>query len=203
MICLTVTCKWFYQGVWWPVFRVAGDWGGAWGNLSSVSSLVSTVVWKLYLDCILCCDSFLLVGTAQRPASLALIDLLALSGLCGFQVLQTHSCHSNLNMMLFLLLHLFYKLPLGFLFCVSGEWEVEDNIPINFGTKKSGSLPSFRPIIFLLFPYQNHPGTLLWVNIHPSAKMYLEVKASGRSKTHYGLALSLDFWPTRSLSSHV
>ena len=26
------------------VFRVAGDWGGAWGNLFSVSSLFSTVV---------------------------------------------------------------------------------------------------------------------------------------------------------------
>lgn len=67
--------------------------------------------------------SFLLVGTAQLPASLALIDLLALSGLCGFQVLQTHSCHSNLNTMLLLLLHLFYKLPLSFLSYVSGEWE--------------------------------------------------------------------------------
>ena len=27
---------------------------------------------------------------------------------------------------------------------------------------------------------------------HPSAKMDLKVKVSGRSKTHYGLALSLD-----------
>ena len=96
------------------------EWQVTWGNLSSVSSLFFSVARKLYSDCILCCDLFL-VGPAQPPASLALIDLLALSGLYGFQVLQTHSCHSNLNMMLLLLLHLFYKLPLGFLFCVSGE----------------------------------------------------------------------------------
>lgn len=81
--------------------------------------------------------SFLLIGTLHLPASLSLIDLLVLPGLCGFKVLQTHSCHSNLNMIL-LLLHLFYKLPLGFLFYVLCEREVEDNIPINFGAKKSG-----------------------------------------------------------------
>ena len=38
---------------------------------------------------------------------------------------------------------------------------------------------------------------------HPSVRMDLEVKVSVRSKTHYGLAVSLDFWPTRSLFSHV
>ena len=32
------------------------------------------------------------------------------------------------------------------------------------------------------------------VHTHPSAKMDLEVKASGRSKTLYGLELSPDFW---------
>ena len=30
--------------------------------------------------------------------------------------------------------------------------------------------------------------------MHPSAKMDLKVKASGRNKTHYGLALCLGFW---------
>ena len=34
--------------------------------------------------------------------------------------------------------------------------------------------------------------------MHHSAKMDLEVKASGRNKTH-GLVLSPDFWPTRRL----
>ena len=33
------------------------------------------------------------------------------------------------------------------------------------------------------------------MNTHPSAEMDLEVKISGRSKTHYGLALSLEFEP--------
>lgn len=82
--------------------------------------------------------SFLLVGKPHLPASLALMDLLALSGLCGFKVLQTPSCHSNLNTVLLLLLHLFYKLRLGFPFHILGEWEVEESIPINLGAKKSG-----------------------------------------------------------------
>ena len=33
------------------------------------------------------------------------------------------------------------------------------------------------------------------MHTHPSAKMNLEVKAFGRSKIHYGLKLSSDFWP--------
>ena len=40
-----------------------------------------------------------------------------------------------------------------------------------------------------------YPGTLSWVHTHPSAKMDLKVKASGRSKTHYDLVLFLDFGP--------
>ena len=54
----------------------------------------------------------------------------------------------------------------------------------------SGSLSFFSPIIWFLFPHLTYPGTLPWVHTHPSAKMDLKVKASGRSKTHYGLALS-------------
>ena len=38
---------------------------------------------------------------------------------------------------------------------------------------------------------------------HPSAKMDLEVNAAGKSETQHGLALSLDFWSTWSLSAHV
>ena len=37
-------------------------------------------------------------------------------------------------------------------------------------------------------------GSSPGVCMYPSAKMDLEVKASGRSKTHYGLKLSPDFW---------
>ena len=36
-------------------------------------------------------------------------------------------------------------------------------------------------------------GPSTGVHMHPSAKMDLKVKASGKSKIHYGLALSLDF----------
>ena len=43
------------------------------------------------------------------------------------------------------------------------------------------------------FPHLTYPGTYPWVHTHPSAKMDLEVKISGRSKTHYGLALSFEF----------
>ena len=54
-------------------------------------------------------------------------------------------------------------------------------------------MSSFSPIIWFLFPYLTYPGALPWVHTHPSAKMDLRVKASGRIKTHYGLALSLEF----------
>ena len=57
----------------------------------------------------------------------------------------------------------------------------------------SGSLGSFRPIIWFLFPHLTYPGTLPLLHMHLSARMDLEVKASGRSKAHYGLVLSLDF----------
>ena len=50
-----------------------------------------------------------------------------------------------------------------------------------------------QPIIWLLFPYLTYPGTLPWVYPHPSAKMDLKVKASGRSKTLNGLVLSPEF----------
>ena len=59
------------------------------------------------------------------------------------------------------------------------------------------------PIIWFLFPHLSYPGTLSWVLTHPSAKMALKVKASERSKAHYGLELYLHFWPTRSLSACV
>ena len=61
----------------------------------------------------------------------------------------------------------------------------------------------FRPIMWFLFPHLTYLGTLPWVHRHPSVKMDLEVKASGRSKTHYGLVLSSAFWPTKGLSEHV
>ena len=57
----------------------------------------------------------------------------------------------------------------------------------------SGSLASFRPIIWFLFPHLTYPGTLPWLYMHLSARMDLKVKASGRSKAHYVLVLSLDF----------
>lgn len=53
----------------------------------------------------------------------------------------------------------------------------------------SGSLSSFRSITCFLFTHLAYPGTLPWgVHTHPSGKMGLAVKASGSSKTHYGLA---------------
>ena len=55
------------------------------------------------------------------------------------------------------------------------------------------TLPSFRPVIWFLYPHLPYTGTLPGVHMHPSAKMDLEVKASGRNKTHYGLALCLGF----------
>ena len=63
-------------------------------------------------------------------------------------------------------------------------------------------LPSFRPIIWFLFLYLTYLGTLLWVCMHLSVKMDLEVKAFGMSKTHAAWNY-LDFRPTRSLSVHV
>lgn len=42
--------------------------------------------------------SFPLIETPCLLVSLALMDLLALSGLYGFKVLQTHICHSHFNM---------------------------------------------------------------------------------------------------------
>ena len=64
---------------------------------------------------------------------------------------------------------------------------------------------SFRPIACFLFLHLTYPGALPWgAGSHtPSAKIDFEVKASGRSKTYYGLALSFDLWPTRSPSEHV
>jgi len=49
------------------------------------------------------------------------------------------------------------------------------------------------PLANYLVPFStpNLPWTLPWVCMLPSAKMDLEVKASGRYKTHYGLELSL------------
>ena len=46
-----------------------------------------------------------------------------------------------------------------------------------------GSLSPFSPIIWFLVPHLTDPGTLGWGHTHPSAKMDLKVKASGRSKT--------------------
>ena len=54
----------------------------------------------------------------------------------------------------------------------------------------SGYLSSFNPIIWFLFPHLTSPGTLPWVHTHPSAKMDLEAKASGRSKTPWPGTLS-------------
>ena len=55
-------------------------------------------------------------------------------------------------------------------------------------------LSSLRPIIFVshisVICFRTHK-----VCTHTLAKMDLEVKASGRSKAHYGLELSSDFWP--------
>ena len=62
------------------------------------------------------------------------------------------------------------------------------------------SLSSLRPITLLCPPITDSTpwliclGTLPWVPRHTWAKMDLKVKASGRSKTHYGLELSPDFW---------
>ena len=53
----------------------------------------------------------------------------------------------------------------------------------------SGLMPGF---FFQTWPSQ---GPLSGMHTHSSAKMDLKVKASGRSKTHYGLELSPDFWP--------
>ena len=58
-------------------------------------------------------------------------------------------------------------------------------------------LSSLRPIIFV----SHIPVICLRTHrvcTHTLAKMDLEVKASGRSKAHYGLELSSDFWPQRA-----
>lgn len=57
-----------------------------------------------------------------------------------------------------------------------------------------GSLSSLKPII-LLCPFVGYfvSGPTRGVHTHPSAKMDLEVKASGKSKRHYGGELSSDF----------
>ena len=56
-------------------------------------------------------------------------------------------------------------------------------------------LPSFRPIIWFLFLYLTYLGTLLWVCMHLSVKMDLEVKAFGMSKTHAAWNYLLTFDP--------
>ena len=52
------------------------------------------------------------------------------------------------------------------------------------------------PLIILLFGLVDYfvSGPTPGVHTHPSAKTDLKVKASGRSKSHYGLELSSDFW---------
>ena len=59
----------------------------------------------------------------------------------------------------------------------------------------SGSLFSFRLIIRFLFPHLTYPGTLPWLHIHSSARMDLEVKSSGKSKTHCSWHYLLSFDP--------
>lgn len=56
-----------------------------------------------------------------------------------------------------------------------------------------GYLPSASYLIS--FPHLVHPETLPRVCLHLSAKMDLQLKASGRSKTHYGLHYPLTFDP--------
>ena len=56
-----------------------------------------------------------------------------------------------------------------------------------------GCLPSDQLSGFF-FHTRSTLGPSPGVCMYPSAKMDLEVKASGRSKTHYGLELSPDFW---------
>ena len=66
----------------------------------------------------------------------------------------------------------------------------------------SGSLRSFRPVIWFLFPHPTYPGTLPWVCMHPSAKMDLKVKV-WEEQDSLCLSLSLDLRPPRSLSVRV
>ena len=73
----------------------------------------------------------------------------------------------------------------------SGEEEHSKEVVKSFiQGSSSWSLSSFRPIMWLLFPHLTYLWTL-WVLTYPSPKMDLKVKASGRSRTHYGLVLSL------------
>ena len=57
-----------------------------------------------------------------------------------------------------------------------------------------------QSIIWFLFPHLTYPRTLLWVCMYPTAKMDLEVKASGRSKIHYGRYHPLTFNPRGAFS---
>ena len=59
----------------------------------------------------------------------------------------------------------------------------------------SGSLSSLRLIISFVPSGWFVSGPSPGVRTHTLGKTDLKVKASGRSKTHYGLELSLDFWP--------
>ena len=63
----------------------------------------------------------------------------------------------------------------------------------------SESLFSFKLIILFLFPKATYPGTLPWVHTHPSARIDLEVKSSGRSKTHCSWHYLLSFEPQEDL----
>ena len=64
--------------------------------------------------------------------------------------------------------------------------------------RSSRSLSSFRPVIWFLFLHLTYPGTLPWVCTPPSAKMDLQVKASGRSIVNWHCLLTFDpqgaFW---------
>ena len=59
----------------------------------------------------------------------------------------------------------------------------------------SGSLSSLRLIISFVPSGWFVSGPSPGVRTHTLGKTDLKVKASGRRKTHYGLELSLDFWP--------
>ena len=57
----------------------------------------------------------------------------------------------------------------------------------------SRSSSSLRPIILVYLPWLICLRTLPGVCMHTLAKLDLKVKASGRSKIHYGLELSCEF----------
>ena len=58
------------------------------------------------------------------------------------------------------------------------------------------------PVIRLLFLHMTYCGILLWGHM-PLNQDGSQVKASGRSKTHYSPLLSPDFWPRRSPFAHL